>query len=754
MALSGSFQNYPVNQFGLYCTWSGTQSQTGNYTDVTLNVYLRYYTLSVGARTDGIININGTSETFSTSSINDMSSTSYHNVLLKSKIVRVYHNSNGTKTGVTLSASWRFSGTYSGTYVGTITASTSVDLNPIDRSAPTVSAAVTIISSTSITIRGTANKTCNKWEYTLNSGSSWSTLSTASGTSVGKTLTGITSKNYASCIKVRATRSDNGVAGTSSAISADITVPTVSFTVSSITANSCYINAKSSVTANLWQYSTNNGGSWVQFSTTEGASATRTITGLNPNTTYQIKVRVRKKSNGLYGESSATSVKTLGASVLNTVNALTVDVTSPTLSLNWTVYDASYTHSLAIRYGTVIVTITGLTGSTGTNNKTVSLTSAQRTSILNAMSTAQNISVTYVLTTYSGSTQIGTTSSATGTIKTTSTTSAPTFTSFTFLDNNSTTVGVTGNNQLCIQSYSSLRVSCTAATAKNGASISKYRATIGTKTVESTSTTISFGAITDTGNLTLTVTAVDSRGYTKSVSKSITVIAYERIVINSWNIRRVNNVEETIQLSFEGSLSPVMVNGVAKNTFVRARYRYKKTTATSYNSYATIDNVSSSRSGFSFTDNAFIELPATYPYHVQIEVSDKLDTYTATLYIDKGTPLVSFRSEKVGINTNDPRAALDVNGDTMVSGDIKMRGYNVQGFIKALDTSTNLNDVLTSGIYYTPMGSTALNYPVTNAVGVLEVIQVADYFILQRYTSVSGQIYSRGKYNTTWHAWA
>ena len=45
MALSGSFQNLPVNNFGLYCTWSATQSVTGNYSDVTLNVYLKYYTL-------------------------------------------------------------------------------------------------------------------------------------------------------------------------------------------------------------------------------------------------------------------------------------------------------------------------------------------------------------------------------------------------------------------------------------------------------------------------------------------------------------------------------------------------------------------------------------------------------------------------------------------------------------------------------------------------------------------------------------
>lgn len=64
MALSGTFQNYPVSSFGLYCEWSGVQSVTGNYTDITLNVYLSYYTLAVGARSDSTISINGVSETY------------------------------------------------------------------------------------------------------------------------------------------------------------------------------------------------------------------------------------------------------------------------------------------------------------------------------------------------------------------------------------------------------------------------------------------------------------------------------------------------------------------------------------------------------------------------------------------------------------------------------------------------------------------------------------------------------------------
>ncbi|MBP5463030.1 MAG: hypothetical protein J6Y20_13050 [Lachnospiraceae bacterium] len=131
MASSGSFYNYPVSQFGLYCEWTSAKEASSNSTTITLNVYLRYYTIDVGGRSNCSVNINGVTQSFSTSAINDMSSSSWHNVLLTTKTQKVTHNADGTKTGVTLSASWPFNGTYSGTSIGTITASTTVNLDSI-----------------------------------------------------------------------------------------------------------------------------------------------------------------------------------------------------------------------------------------------------------------------------------------------------------------------------------------------------------------------------------------------------------------------------------------------------------------------------------------------------------------------------------------------------------------------------------------------------------------------------------------------
>lgn len=668
----------------------------------------------------------------------------------KSGTIDITHDANGTKTITVVFETAIYYGAWAvADYGGSMT------LTPIDRTAPTVSAEATVLSSTSIKIKGTATKNCDKWEYTLNGGTNWTQYSTTNSTSQETTLTGITSSNYTN-IKVRATRTDNAVSGTSAAVSADITLPTVTFTASNITANSVYINASSSVTADIWQYSTDNGSNWTQFSTTAGTSATKTITGLSPNTTYQIKVKARKKSNSLYGTSAATSVKTLGGTILNSVNDLTVDVASPSFNLNWTVYDKNYTHSLVIKNGsTTILTITGLSGSAGTNNKTISLTSAQRTTILNAMSALQEFSATYVLTTYSGSTQVGTTSTATGTIKTTSGTSRPTFTSISCSDINSTTVTVTGDNQKYVQSKSYLQISCTAATAKNGASIVKYRATIGEKSAESSTTTINFGTIPDAGNLALIVTAIDSRGYETPVSKALSVISYENISVESFEIRRENNVEDTIELSFEGVISPISIGNVPKNAFMEAKYRYKQATSSSWSSYTAITGVVSDSSGFSFEDNDWITLSSSNAYNVQIVVSDKLSSYTLTLYVNKGQPLVSFRAEKVGINTNDPQSALDVNGN------IRMNGQTVMGFVKEL-TDENLNDITAFGLYAQYSASNIgndMNYPVTEA-GFLEVLGGKDSngnmntFILQRYTRYTcGNVYIRYHRNNTWGAW-
>lgn len=673
MALSGSFSNYPTGKFGLYCEWSGSQSVTGNYTNVTLKVYLQFYTISVGARSDSTISINGTSETYTAAAINDMSSTSWHKVLLKSKTVTVYHNSDGTKNNVALSASWRFSGTYSGVSIGTITASTTVNLDKIDR-----------------------------------------------------------------------------------------TAPTVTFSTSNVTANGFKISASSSATADIWQYSTNNGSSWTQFSTTAGTSASVTLSSLSPNTSYTVKVRARKKSNQVYGTSGSATVKTLGGAVVNSVSTVTADNATVSISINTTVYEASYSYTLAIKNGSsTYLTISGLSWSKGTANRTVTLTAAQRTTLLNAMASIKSFTGTFAVTTYSGSTQIGSTSSKTATVQTTSANSAPTLSGFTYEDSYSTTTNITGNNQLFIQSHSTLKVTPVTATAKNGASITNYTASCNGVSKSSTSNTaITVGKIAKSGSVSVTLTVTDSRGYTASVSKTITVIAYAKPKLSSVTLRRTNEIEAEMQLKFNGSISAISVDGTQKNSVQYVRYRYKKTSETSYSSYYSILS-STTRSGtsFSFSNLELCNLDAgsSYDFHLQIQARlyslSSLDVY---FVVPQGTPLIALRKKKVGINTPNPQATLDVGGDISVSGQILMNGYNIMGLVQAMiPDTTNLNDLTTPGIYFRRnTADTSLNYPST-AWGMLEVFSCSPNVVIQRYTHRDNPytIYIRSRVNSTWGAW-
>lgn len=584
MALSGTFQSYPVSSFGLYCEWSGAQSVTGNYTDVTLKVYLSYYTLDVGARSDSTISINGVSETYTVPAIEDYSS-GWKKKLLKTKTVRVSHNADGTKSGVALSASWRFSGTYSGVSIGTITASTTVTLNSIDRSAPTVSCSV-----------------------------------------------------------------------------------------SSITANGFKISASSSATADLWQYSLNGGTSWTQFSTTAGTSASVSLSTLSPNTTYSVRVRARKRTNQVYGTSSIISAKTLGGAVLLSCGSFAADAASISLSLRVTVYNAAYTNYITIKNGsTTYLSLAGRVWSAGTAYRTITLTSSERTTLLNAMANVKSFTATIELVTKSGSTQIGSASTCTCIIRTSQANSGPSISGFTFADSYSTTIAITDNDQVLIQDYSRLTVTPGTATARNGASIVSYSAVCsGVTKSNTTGAALSLGTIGTSGTRDITLTVTDSRGYTASVTQSVTVVPYSKPRVSSVSLRRTNDIETEMQLVFNGSISPITVDGTQKNSLLYARYRYKLTSASSYNSYTNIlGSVTATSSSFSFSNLELCNLDSESSYDFHLQIRDQLNSLTSLdLYfvVSQGTPLVALRKKMVGINTPSPETALHVVGDTRIEG--------------------------------------------------------------------------------------
>lgn len=387
------------------------------------------------------------------------------------------------------------------------------------------------------------------------------------------------------------------------------------------------------------------------------------------------------------------------ASLLNRVETVSIDTDTVSISLNATVYNSSYKHQLTIHIrGVPIASVDNISWSTGTAQRTVTISSDTKEAIQKYMFEDKSVTATFVLATSKGSTLIGT-SSKTATIRTKAANSAPLFSEFTCADSNSTTSAVTGGNPYYIQNFSTLKITPGTATSRNWSQITKYTAVCNGVTASNTDGSIlNLGTISKSGNITVRVTVTDSRGYTKSVYKTITVIPYDRPNVNSITLRRTNEIESEMQLVFSGSISAITIDGTDKNILKSVRYRYKKTNASYGNFIDLLSSVAVSGTSFSFSNLELCDFDVNSSYNFHLEIRDVFGSMTATdMYftVPQGTPLVALRKKMVGINNPNPKAALDVTGE------IYMNGFSVMGLQQsAIADDVSLNELTAPGIYF------------------------------------------------------
>ena len=230
--------------------------------------------------------------------------------------------------------------------------------------------------------------------------------------------------------------------------------------------------------------------------------------------------------------------------------------------------------------------------------------------------------------------------------------SNPTFspsTNLTYKDTNTTTTGITGNNQYLVQGYSTLSVTLASAglaSVKNSATIKNYQVTFGgvTKTVTSFASgfTVNFGTITASSNTTLTVKVTDSRGNTASASKTVYVVPYSKPKVVA-NVTRQDGFGEAISSSLSGVYSPISVGGTAKNS-IQSATRQLSTNGGAYSSTLVNFTVSNSNGKYTATSANF-NLLVTSSGKLKIIVKDKLNTITVEVDIPTGMPLFYLDSE-------------------------------------------------------------------------------------------------------------
>lgn len=442
-----------------------------------------------------------------------------------------------------------------------------------------------------------------------------------------------------------------------------------SVSLKSRTLNSITINWSCNQNCSCVQYRLNGGG-WVDMAYS-GKSGSYTITGLNPGTTYKIETDFKRSDSGLWS-SHNDNIPTINPTTyqkglihgvhfndeenptITYENAFGNSVTKLEVCISWT-------GAADIAYRTI--------NSPGTSGSyTFALTPAERTALRNATPNSNTMTVTFYIRTTYGNSIWTDTSARTLTIVNAN----PTFSNYTFQDEGSGSVPLTAGSgaatsNIFIDDYNLLRVHITTAnkaTANKGASMVKYKVECGNLSQEvnyssNSEVILSLDYIRDK---TIKVTAYDTRGNYKTVTKTIANNnwkAYTKPILSSLKIARNNGVDTKTKLTFSGTFWGYSFGSVT-NTITSCKYRYKKTTESSYGAYKSItptisgnnvsfDNLIIGDAG-STSNEGFV---LTNAYDIEFYITDKITRYsiTRTLSLSKGTPAMAIAPGGVSFGT-------------------------------------------------------------------------------------------------------
>ena len=275
---------------------------------------------------------------------------------------------------------------------------------------------------------------------------------------------------------------------------------------------------------------------------------------------------------------------------------------------------------------------------------------------------------------------------------------APNFSNFEYRDTNTTTTEMTGNDQAMIQGQSTPLVTISTAnkaTGNDGVSISNYAITfVGqSKTIEYSSdsaVSTSLNAPAESGTSSLTVSAVDTLSSAKAVSKPVIIYPWAKPTISA-TIQRVNNFESQAKINASGTYSPILINGVAKNT-ITLEYRTKKSSSSEWSSW-TSRSVTITDSNWSLS-NLAVTLDNNYQWDVEVRAVDTFSNTTVTLSLSIGIPNFFIGVDgrvSIGMRPSKTLASGD-RGHLEVDGPVYSKGVPlVSSHVGQIIMTTTLN---------------------------------------------------------------
>ena len=312
---------------------------------------------------------------------------------------------------------------------------------------------------------------------------------------------------------------------------------------------------------------------------------------------------------------------TVSCSNANIGNAATITINRASSSI---------THTLSY-------TFEGLEGTIETKTSDTSVVWLIPTTFYERIPNSKSGTVTITCDTYNGSTKIGTkTCTFTATAKEVS--SKPTL-SPTVVDNNSTTIALTGDNTKFIKYYSNAAVG-TGAEARNSATLASQKITCGSKSISSGS-----GTINKVEGGTFKFSATDSRGYTTSQTVLKTLINYVKLTC-SMNASAAST-SGVAELKISGNYWNGNF-GATHNTLT-VQYRYKKQGGI-YSDW-TDSSASVNKSNHTYSTTVTISgLNYLNAYTFQARAIDKLATVKSTEQTRKTVPVFDWGAEDFNFN--------------------------------------------------------------------------------------------------------
>ena len=353
------------------------------------------------------------------------------------------------------------------------------------------------------------------------------------------------------------------------------------------TLNTITINWASDEARNYTQYNLN-GGSWIDAGdsvASNNMSGTYVISNLNPATTYNIKTRIKSTKSGLWTESGTLTVTTYDIAKINDIKDVTIGENIELKYINSS--NAEVQIGLFKEDGTTIIrNYTNV--SNGIYN--IEFTEDEIEYIYSLCPNSLFIKLRFYIKTTQNNNSY--TSYITTSFNVNQSTNKPNFGSFSFYESDENVAKLIGKHTLSVlKGRSSSYVEISPATAKNSASIIRYEITNGDTKLEATINPTVINAIFYHPNTaTFTVTAIDSRGLSSSLTLVGTLYDYSFPYIKSIIYKREGGVGERVFFELDAIYDATdYPNGENEH---EVKYRYKKSSDTVYSDWYNITEYS------------------------------------------------------------------------------------------------------------------------------------------------------------------